>query len=279
VLTSEQKHSLHRQRTQNYIRELENEVFRLRERESDLLKEVERLHLELEPFKKGVTSNELTESTALRGPESSPVVNPVVHIDLTNISAIEPKAPCSTEVSLERLDVTYAPPTIDPELLIVRRNSNDPLVDSSNLSMDAQTGINFILEYVSSRCVLLSAKILFRLEQPCLPHVKYGNLAHTDMDSSYIPEINCGDRHAFTATSMLITSPFAEHPETEPFDVPVDQIEQLLQTSSQLYLSPDELTPVQIWAYLQKLSHRYTIDHKLIRTITHELKTSVRCNR
>ena len=96
--------------------------------------------------------------------------------------------------------------------------------------------------------------------------------------SSLDPAVNISLRHSLTTTSMLTASPYAEQPETRPFEVPVLQIERLLQTSSRLSLGPDEVTPVQIWANLRNLSEKYIIDSVLIRKIIDEFKMYVRCN-
>jgi hypothetical protein len=202
---------------------------------------------------------------------------PTVHVDLTELSNIQVEPPDMTEAGLGYPAIEYRPPTIDLAFRAVERAESNPASDDSDPDTSAQSGINFILEYVPSRYVMLNTKLSARLEKPCLPHVKHGFMPDT-IAASLIPEVNISPRHALTTTSMLLANPSAEQPETHSFDVPVVQIDRLLETSSKLCLGPDEVTPVQIWANLRNLSKKYMVDSFLISQITDEFKMYVRCN-
>ena len=94
----------------------------------------------------------------------------------------------------------------------------------------------------------------------------------------YIPEFNSGPGHTFTATASLINTHWDEQPTTRPFEVPPEDIDRLFQASLSLDLGPD-VTPIQIWANLSRISLKYPISLQLLRVLTDEFSRYVRCNR
>jgi hypothetical protein len=78
--------------------------------------------------------------------------------------------------------------------------------------------------------------------------------------------------------SILVHSEFAQAPMTETFEVPSINIEQLFHTSLSLDLGPD-ITPIQIWANIQRISKMYPIDAAVLAALLNELVKYIRCNR
>jgi hypothetical protein len=127
--------------------------------------------------------------------------------------------------------------------------------------------------------ILKAILTLHRLERPCLGHVKY-NYLHDAKVKDYGPdlEFNAGPNHVFNAMSILVHSEFAHAPMTDTFEVPTFNIEQLFHTSLSLDLGAD-ITPIQIWANIQRISKSYTIDAAVLAAVLNELSKYVRCNR
>jgi hypothetical protein len=118
-----------------------------------------------------------------------------------------------------------------------------------------------------------------RLERPCLEHVKFNYLQDANSkDYSYDLEFNAGPRHVFNATSVLLNSDFAHSPIMQPFEVPLSDIEQLFHASLSLDLGPD-VTPIQIWANIKRLSKNFPMDAAVLGAVLNEFSKYVRCNR
>ena len=117
-----------------------------------------------------------------------------------------------------------------------------------------------------------------RLERPCLPHVKYRYMMDLQAPPGSFPDFNSGPGHAFTATASLINTHWHEEPTARPFEVPPEDIDRLFQASLSLDLGPD-VTPIQIWANLARISLKHAISAQLLRVMTDEFARYVRCNR
>jgi hypothetical protein len=117
-----------------------------------------------------------------------------------------------------------------------------------------------------------------RLERPCLPHVKYRYMQDMHTPPGVVPEFNSGPGHAFTATASLINMHWDAEPTIKPFEVSPEDIDKLFQTSMSLDLGPD-VTPIQIWANLARISLKYPINQTMLRVMTDEFCRYVRCNR
>lgn len=137
---------------------------------------------------------------------------------------------------------------------------------------------------------LILSFFLDRLESPCLPHVKYrymsGEYKEKSLHSSSglseseisAPDFNSGPGHVHMATTSLLHSHYLPDATHECFHVPPTDIEQLFHTSLTLDLGPD-VTPIQIWANVRRISQRYPIDVTMLKMIGEEFAKYIRCNR
>ncbi|KAF2092550.1 hypothetical protein NA57DRAFT_62417 [Rhizodiscina lignyota] len=323
----------HRQRTQGYIKALENEILRLRARENALLRDTAliRDHVSVleqtlltngigiprvqglsnleTPFdvSSGVASGTPFDMSSVAGsiPSSVPSSTGIddqfsnVTIDLRDMQNIEAERWCSTNAA-EHEPRSFEVPSFDPVMWenFVQQEGGTSAAGAHFGPLDAQTGINFILE----------------LERPCLPHVKYRYLQEMPPAArGVVPDYNAGPGHVFTATEQIVNlqrspSPSlatsAPQPQTreqrqehsqgrfqrppqmspqeqfrpmqdvqeafnQPFNMPKEQIDKLLETSSQLELHT-EVTPVQIWARLSGISSQFPIGRGLLQALKDE---------
>jgi hypothetical protein len=104
------------------------------------------------------------------------------------------------------------------------------------------------------------------------------NFQMAPLSGSASPDFNAGPGHVFLATSTLLNSHHAEDPSTQPFEVPPTDIEQLFRTSLTLDLGPD-VTPIQVWANIRRISTQYPVDITMLRILKDEFMKYVRCNR
>ena len=77
---------------------------------------------------------------------------------------------------------------------------------------------------------------------------------------------------------MLVTSGFTDHPMDESFEMPARDLEKLFQTSLSLNLGSD-VTPVQIWANIRRISMLQPVDLTMLHVLKEEFMKYVRCNR
>jgi hypothetical protein len=164
ALISDSRVSTHRQRTQGYIRELEKEVIRLREREGILTKENEALRMKAESYHQVLISNGLappddTDFTAQQQyltPSSNVETQsiaassaPSIVVDLTDLATIEAEKGCSTRAAMES-GRPYEQPPVNPALLAISiNNSRNETGQEQNTSpsiLSPQAGIDFVLE-------------------------------------------------------------------------------------------------------------------------------------
>jgi hypothetical protein len=321
--------STHRNRTQGYIRELEKEVLRLRDRESHLVHENEMLNSRIVALSQPSFANErplINENVSLPEPQfllpsnASPIdytggfgtslesfhgdlsashsatgsgvgTSPSITVDLTELSIIEPEKWCSETAALE-VPRRYELPFVSPAQLVAEQNNpatahwgssrRQQYVSAPPLSQ--QAGIDFVLEYglASPNKAHVSPLItnsLIRLERPCLGHVKFNYLQDaSSQDYSHDLEFNAGPNHVFSAMSILIHSEFAQAPMIQPFEVPTANIELLFHTGLSLDLGPD-ITPIQIWANIQRISRTFPIDAAVLAAVLNECSKYIRCNR
>ncbi|KAE9979141.1 hypothetical protein EG328_001082 [Venturia inaequalis] len=292
----------HRQRTQGYIRELEKEVLLLRETQDQLAAEnqtlkakvdvcVHTLHsngipvpdvsgpaspayLRQKSSNLGLHQDFLSNSTyALSGDISSGADS--VSIDLRDLESLEPEFLCSTTAGLTDPRQFELPKHHQAYSKISYReeNQDENQHRGSPTHLGAQAGIDFILE----------------LESPCLPHIKCrylsGEYKEKPLHSSpglpesevSAPEFNSGPGHVHMATTSLLHSHYVPDATHECFHVPPTAIEQLFHTSLTLDLGPD-VTPIQIWANVRRISQRYPIDATMLKMIREEFAKYIRCN-
>lgn len=138
--------------------------------------------------------------------------------------------------------------------------------------------------------VLIQHSSLNRLESPCLPHVKYRYLTdkyeppllHAEPglpeNEVFAPDFNHGEGHSHMATTSLLHSHYVPNTTHECFHVPPTDIEKLFHTSLTLDLGPD-VTPIQIWANVRRISLKCPIDSAQLKMISEEFAKYIRCNR
>jgi hypothetical protein len=141
--TTDRSGSAHRQRTQDYIKALENEILQLREREKKLEEEstglkdyiglLKQSHIENGIFIPEPSSDKIDELDESTGTS--------VMVDLTEMQAIEAERWCSTTAA-ESEPQPYEPPKAG--LFSMPPASEQPGLTVKQLN--TQTGINFILE-------------------------------------------------------------------------------------------------------------------------------------
>jgi hypothetical protein len=104
----------------------------------------------------------------------------------------------------------------------------------------------------------------------------HGEAAAAGGDSA--PDFNYGCAHVNMASTSLLHSHYARDPAHQTFHVPPTDIEQLFHTSLTLDLGPD-VTPIQIWANVRRLSQKHRVDSTMLGMIREEFAKYVRCNR
>jgi len=114
------------------------------------------------------------------------------------------------------------------------------------------------------------------LERTCLPHVKF-DMYNEPANTFKAPVFNSGHSHACTASSSIIQSHQHADLTSAPIQVPVSEIERLLESSKSLPLGP-EMTPVQVWALLVDIASNHAITATVYANMQNELRKYVRCN-
>ena len=145
--------SAHRQRTQGYITALENEILRLRERESQLTKENLDFKDYIDLLRQSLVENSISipeppPNLMIESP-NKPIApsglaeepHPAVVVDLAELQTIEAERWCSTQAA-ENQTRNYEPP--ETGLSSIDSTSERPNITVQQLN--TQTGINFILE-------------------------------------------------------------------------------------------------------------------------------------
>lgn len=153
----------HRQRTQGYIRELEKEVLRLREREQELLGEKQTLNDQAELLKQVLLSNNLSLPSGISPVGAVPTAHEydkdsiftaqaLVTVDLTELSRIEAEKWCGITATEE-----MPPPYVEPssDTLQLFRTVSPPTDGSASsdlehrrlpTTLNAQSAVDFVLE-------------------------------------------------------------------------------------------------------------------------------------
>ncbi|KAL3459555.1 hypothetical protein BJX64DRAFT_264558 [Aspergillus heterothallicus] len=216
----------YRQRKEGYIKSLETEVVNLRTTRTDLQSETRRLSAEIGWLRHIIAENQITlpsvpqEILALgpgsgcrqSSPASATATVGVGHDHLSNRRLIVGDGASSLSVS-PRSIVAEPGPERTPSPW---RNQGDVVV-----------AMNFILS----------------LEGPCLDHVR------SALES---PDPHTGHGHALTLTASvfrLYPDSASSHEHEKLLSVSRTTLDRLLELSAQLP-TDDELTPIQVWAFL-----------------------------
>lgn len=157
-------HRNHRQRTQGYIRELEKEVLRLRERENELVDESQALHDQVKLLKQMLASNSIqlpyefwsfeTEGDMQSsGTSRETTAEPTVTIDLTDLSRVEASKWCGITAAVE-----IPPPYVEPPSKAIKSfrttvtapggvaKITSPSSRIISTALSAQSAVDFVLE-------------------------------------------------------------------------------------------------------------------------------------
>lgn len=282
--------STHRRRTQRYIRELENEVLRLRSRERTALDRVRTLEAQFRALGQDANENVIDPPPQYTSPAAdatdfslsgtTPTTSggnavggmPLVSIDLTQLGNSQPSyACCDTASELPAPNLAYLndiPNQID------RQRHRGPGFGADNgtnyvstpqvVNLDTQAAVDFVL----------------KLEEPCFPHIRFA----IEKPNCRIPSRKWldnpgGPDHALTATrSLLSASPIDSTMPLQPFEIPEKQVNDLLEASARLDLE-NELTPVQVWQKIASRVGLQGIDRGRLGELTGAFQSHSYCNR
>ncbi|KAL2817697.1 hypothetical protein BDW59DRAFT_152499 [Aspergillus cavernicola] len=209
----------YRQRKDGYVKSLEAEVIHLRTCRSDLLGETRKLTTEIEWLRDIVKEHHI-----ILPPPPDAISSPS-----------QPRSPVSSTtvcvsrdyLNNRRLIVQEATPSIGSSPSSIQHGNNDGHLAPMIHQGDVVAGMNFILS----------------LEGPCLDHVR------SALDT---PDAPSGHGHALTLTASvfrLYGESSLQPEEDQLLNVSRETLRRLLELSSQLP-TEDELTPIQIWAFL-----------------------------
>ena len=158
---------MHRRRTQDYIRELENAVLHLRDKESAIRERLRRMRAQVRILQEALDAHNVAipvgadfrfaedvpgfpafNSTRDEGSEMRPI-----RVDLTGLGAISPERVCSIQAAEEPGPVYVEPPLVAGESHATRPDRESPTmaraVNSQPMAeLDTQTAIDFVLTYV-----------------------------------------------------------------------------------------------------------------------------------
>ena len=243
----------HRHRTQQYIRELEKEVLRLREENNLLLERDQRRVSQLRNLKAKLVENDILINFEAedRQPEpQSPETSASVQIDLTWLSKVIPQGSCENHPA-EIAPPVYQVPGHNPQ-----RNRPTPAT-----RIDTETGITFIL----------------KLEEPCMGHVKHAHMGYSTGTTPEGIDYNSGPGHLLNASTTIICSHATKKPAEGVMTLTESDVERLLDASARLQLD-NEITPVQMWERICDAATRRPQMPIDISKLTDECSKYVYCN-
>ena len=278
--------STHRQRTQRYIRELENEVLNLRNLSKSMDEKNRTFHSQVQILMATLVANHIPLPVlphvapdpatpeldfSATSDSSDSAASPMVSIDVSGLSTTAPEKACSiiaservpVELDLETMKHDHHPgcpglPSIDPHDAHSFPQVTNGIVPAR---LDSQTGVDFVLH----------------LERTCFPHVKYA----LENDLDILPPnvmIHNGPGHVFTATASLLRAAETPNPTAEPFNLHENEIDRLLDASRRLNLE-SEVTPVQIWERIKAMAQTRMITPMQLQCLTEDFSKYTFCNR
>ena len=278
------KNSTHRLRTQQYIRELEKEVLRLRDNEQMLENRVHQLVKQTEVFqqllsKDGGHQPAVEPHSVLSSGEPTPLtLNGTTERDMVRVNLQElESAPSVGSCQVVPMDIG---PTC--------KHSGGPSMSSfptfptsqgsgnSKSTLITQIGLDFVLA----------------LERPCLPHIKHYHVPFIEDREPAAPRIdieyNSGPAHSFNVGAQLLHNHYQMSSSTDfcPFNASATQIEHLFKASLSLPLT-GEMTPVQVWKHMETALSAHSNDNdkgawssriQLVEAMRNELAQYAYCN-
>ena len=115
------------------------------------------------------------------------------------------------------------------------------------------------------------------LERLCLDHLRTSHLDYDDRAPTPDGRARYGSHHLFTASLQLWQPSLRSRSAQESYDISAKEIERLLNTSLNIGVSDDEITPVQIWHHLKNFTLPQDKQKELLEKITEELCKIVEC--
>lgn len=278
----------HRQRTQNYIKTLESEVVRLREAETSLMQERDKLQSQIVNLKNTIILSNipLPEGTEDIG-TSSPPLRPFADLDMpatvsySNDALNHPRLhvnfPQRQEPTSQGLDYpTQTYPLSSPyqehqQYTNVPQSApdlpNDFSLNTINLSSSsskhgppADANATIVVDTIET-----AIDFVLALEHPCMPHIPYQDPPSADPAN-----------HMMMASTPLM----ARSPEPPQFNSTWTAsgaiIKELLNLSSSINLE-GEITPVEAWHRLHDHPDFWKLGRDQIENLKRELSTAVTC--
>ena len=237
-----QAQKLHRQRTQEYIRELEKEVFRLRDENESIFGRLQRMESQLRSLNVAPIVSPITEQ--------NDTLQPNVQVNLTALADVIPEGSC------ENHPAEIAPLAYQTSPLNFEKNETLP-----STKLTSQVGIDFILS----------------LEQRCLGHVKHAHLGYRSGTTPRELDYNSGPGHLLTVSANIIHRYHSLDPAKNIVSLPESALERLLHASARLQLD-NEITPVEIWARTQAKLFSSSLTDTKLQKLTTEILKYVYCN-
>ncbi|KAL2835926.1 hypothetical protein BJY01DRAFT_222729 [Aspergillus pseudoustus] len=271
----------HRQRTQSYIQVLEQEVLRLRDVERDLTKEVQQLRNGAQPCARESlpVQNESLDEMSLNQTDQSAFAEPfeVPMADWQELyDSVAAEGPCCVKAAENTpLPTPWAPLQVQninqSDMSLPTTGHIGSVEDSSSkvkdqVSLNPQFGINLIL----------------KLEAPCLPHLKNAVTSEPVNEGFLDMPYNFGTNHVYNLSTRIYLEYTAADdpsvtPKAQPTQITEADLQNLLQASERLQLA-NELTPVQVWALVCKLSSAHAIDPSVVSLMFEDLARYTYCN-
>lgn len=275
----------HRQRTQTYMKTLEKEVLRLRNAETDSMAKIEKLQRQVDSLLAVLVENNIQipsgimDEALLHSSLSLPddhkgkrtiVLNPrddssLVGLELPSGSGgISSSSSIIEEAKARTAAIEPLPPLGDEECpppSLVPRVVNFNEGEQPSILNNPQVGIDFVLA----------------LERPCLPHLRDSHLDHIVESKEGSLHSHNVSGHVYTASLSLWQPTDPSRTNSETYKVSATELSRLLQSSLNIPIDSDEITPIQIWHHLKSVSLPSDLHIDNLGRLAEELVKYVEC--
>ncbi|MCJ1225838.1 hypothetical protein MMC12_002487 [Toensbergia leucococca] len=273
----------HRQRTQNYIKTLEQEVIRLRGSETSLMYERDKLQSQVDILRTSIILANIPLPAGLEDspqPGSHPRISANSEIPVTVSYHMDDLEHERLHLDWPLVDAQQNPGTSD----FGRHISGTPSGQGRSNLQDFPNDFQFPpLEFSSSNepenrrqepkpvenldSAEVAMDFILALEHPCMHH-----MPHPSNPSSGDPSM-----HVLTASMPLVaSSPSPPKLNVSTWKIPQANIQLLLNLSSSLHLE-GEITPVEAWHQLRQHPKFGNLDRRAIDGLKKDLSNLVRC--
>lgn len=116
-----------------------------------------------------------------------------------------------------------------------------------------------------------------RLERPCLAHLRQSHLDYDDSAAQPSEASQNISGHVFTASLQLWKPSIQQRQDTESYDVSKADLQRLLDTSHNIGVKDNELTPVQIWNILKHFAMPEGKETEILERLIEEISKHVEC--